>query len=362
MPPSAFEGQASMRPDGIIDLSGYGSGKVTYSVPPTQAFYLSCMLSLQQGATSSVAWGELQGGNRIVLGINFNLRQLTLSVNGAGSSASWTDPSPWTEGAWVSIVVRTRPGELTVSRAGTQVLSLKPVPTSFSGGSFQFTGALGVTLKDTQILPITYIGQDVECTGAMSTAALLAKGDVQVGGATTVTGTVQAGKLELGGSDCALSRLDNSAYMDAVKGIYLRSGPNSPAFEMNRSGAVSSHRMVAPCFSSIRIMGTLMPFNVGTHRCYIEAPPQFSVPLQITRLGSGALERNSVYIVHASWAQPGSWHGGHITSWVFTGPPGGNITMRVISQGSKEEEEGLHGVFKRLRRNGHQLKKEAANS
>jgi hypothetical protein len=27
-----------------------------------------------------------------------------------------------------------------------------------------------------------------------------------------------------------------------------------------------------------------------------------------------------------------------------------------------EEEEGLHGVFKRLRRNGHQLKKEAANS
>jgi hypothetical protein len=28
----------------------------------------------------------------------------------------------------------------------------------------------------------------------------------------------------------------------------------------------------------------------------------------------------------------------------------------------EEEEEGLHGVFKRLRRNGHQLKKEAANS
>jgi hypothetical protein len=27
-----------------------------------------------------------------------------------------------------------------------------------------------------------------------------------------------------------------------------------------------------------------------------------------------------------------------------------------------EEEEGLHGVFKRLRRNRHQLKKEAANS
>jgi hypothetical protein len=27
-----------------------------------------------------------------------------------------------------------------------------------------------------------------------------------------------------------------------------------------------------------------------------------------------------------------------------------------------QEEEGLHGVFKRLRRNGHQLKKEAANS
>jgi hypothetical protein len=28
----------------------------------------------------------------------------------------------------------------------------------------------------------------------------------------------------------------------------------------------------------------------------------------------------------------------------------------------EEEEEGLHGVFKRLRRNGHQLKREAANS
>jgi hypothetical protein len=28
----------------------------------------------------------------------------------------------------------------------------------------------------------------------------------------------------------------------------------------------------------------------------------------------------------------------------------------------EEEEEGLHGVFKRLRRNGHQLIKEAANS
>jgi hypothetical protein len=28
----------------------------------------------------------------------------------------------------------------------------------------------------------------------------------------------------------------------------------------------------------------------------------------------------------------------------------------------RRKEEGLHGVFKRLRRNGHQLKKEAANS
>jgi hypothetical protein len=34
----------------------------------------------------------------------------------------------------------------------------------------------------------------------------------------------------------------------------------------------------------------------------------------------------------------------------------------MVALARKEEEEGLHGVFKRLRRNGHQLKKEAANS
>jgi hypothetical protein len=33
----------------------------------------------------------------------------------------------------------------------------------------------------------------------------------------------------------------------------------------------------------------------------------------------------------------------------------------VKKNARRKEEEGLHGVFKRLRRNGHQLKKEAAN-
>jgi hypothetical protein len=36
--------------------------------------------------------------------------------------------------------------------------------------------------------------------------------------------------------------------------------------------------------------------------------------------------------------------------------------QRSIQLLKEKREEGLHGVFKRLRRNGHQLKKEAANS
>jgi hypothetical protein len=48
---------------------------------------------------------------------------------------------------------------------------------------------------------------------------------------------------------------------------------------------------------------------------------------------------------------------------VWQQQPGTKLCMQIlVNSGEVREEEGLQGVFKRLRRNGHQLEKDAANS
>ncbi|WIA23606.1 hypothetical protein OEZ85_000316 [Tetradesmus obliquus] len=95
----------------------------------------------------------------------------------------------------------------------------------------------------------------------------------------------------------------------------------------------------------ITYIGFVAAMNIGVHKIYIEAAPSFSGPMQLTRLGATSLDRNSMYIMHASWAQPGSWLAGHVTSWEVTGPVNGSIVRKVISQASYANANQLLSVL-----------------
>lgn len=187
MAPAEFTGQACVISGRKMRLSATGSGSIRHAIPPTQTFMLRCRLQFSAGSAIVFEWGN-RGSNSARVECTFDWKEVWV-VGGP----NWRDRPvlPWTGTDWFTLILRTRPGVLSVAWGRNTdtppvIIANQPVETGFDGGDFLITGYGSAVINDLQIEPITYFGQTVEVAQNLVASGAVAAGTVQASGAVSL--------------------------------------------------------------------------------------------------------------------------------------------------------------------------------